>query len=59
MPQLYRAGLGLPPNLTSHLALAPDTRCALQEDKSSQGILLDEKSQELPKNKERAQTARH
>ena len=29
----------------------------MQEDKSSQGIVLDEKSQEQPKDKERAQTA--
>jgi hypothetical protein len=31
----------------------------MQKDKSSQGILLDEKSQERPKARERAQTARH
>jgi hypothetical protein len=31
----------------------------MQKDKSSQGILLDETSQEHPKNKGRAQTARH
>jgi hypothetical protein len=36
-----------------------DTRCALQKDKFSQGIPLDEKLQERPKDKERAQTARH
>jgi hypothetical protein len=29
----------------------------MQKDKSSQGIVLDEKSQEQPKDKERAQTA--
>ena len=28
----------------------------MQKDKSSQGIVLDEKSQEQPKDKERAQT---
>lgn len=30
----------------------------MQNDKSSQGIVLDEKSQEQPKDKERAQTPR-
>jgi hypothetical protein len=30
---------------------------AMQKDKSSQGIVLDEKSQEQPKDNERAQTA--
>jgi hypothetical protein len=29
----------------------------MQKDKSSQGIVLDEKSQEQPKDKKRAQTA--
>ena len=29
----------------------------MQKDKSSQGIVLDEKSQEQPRDKERAQTA--
>jgi hypothetical protein len=29
----------------------------MQKDKSSQGIVLDEKSQEQPKDKQRAQTA--
>jgi hypothetical protein len=29
----------------------------MQKDKSSQGIVLDEKSQEQPKDKERARTA--
>jgi hypothetical protein len=29
----------------------------MQKDKSSQGIVLDEKSQEQPQDKERAQTA--
>ena len=29
----------------------------MQRDKSSQGIVLDEKAQEQPKDKERAQTA--
>ena len=41
----------------SAFCVVPNRRCAMQKDKSSQGIVLDEKSQEQPKDKERAQTA--
>jgi hypothetical protein len=46
-----------PSNRPPPLALVPDRSHAMQEDRSSQGIVLDEKSQEQPKDKERAQTA--
>jgi hypothetical protein len=32
---------GVASNLTSRLALVPDTRVAMQEDQANQGILLD------------------
>jgi hypothetical protein len=43
-------------NLTPPFALVSDRRFAMQKDKSSQGIVLDEKSQEQPNDKERART---
>jgi hypothetical protein len=48
---------GILSNPTPPSALVSDRRFAMQKDKSSQGIVLDEKSQEQPKDKERAQTA--
>jgi hypothetical protein len=41
----------------SVFCVVPDRRYAMPKDKSSQGIVLDEKSQEQPKDKDRAQTA--
>ena len=43
-------------NLAPAFALVPDREKTMQKDKSSQGIVLDEKAQEQPKDKERAQT---
>jgi hypothetical protein len=47
----------LPVEPESAVCVDPDRRCAMQKDKSSQGIVLDEKSQEQPKDKARAQMA--
>jgi hypothetical protein len=41
----------------SAFCVVADRSHAMQKDKSSQGIVLDEKSQEQPRDKERAQTA--